>query len=198
MALAALAGCNRKQQHPAPPPQSLAPSVPPSEMANQAPKMPPVPPASQPKPVMLDTSVPPVSKSETVAHPRHQRHHAKPAETETAEQEPAKPAAAPDNSQPNPEVASGEPTGTSPIGELSTANNDANTADRQALANEITGTENALNGIHRSLSSDEQKTAALIRTFIGKARQALKIDDLDGAKNFSTKAKILLQELTKQ
>lgn len=160
--------------------------------------MPPLPPPSQQQPVMLNTATPPASNGETVTHPKHSRHHAKAPETETAEQEPAKPGATTDNPQPNAEVASGQPPGSSPIGELSTANNDANTADRQALANEITGTENTLNGIHRSLSSDEQKTAALIRTFIGKARAALKIDDLDGAKNFSTKAKILLQELTKQ
>jgi hypothetical protein len=192
-----LAGCNRKQQHAAPPPQAQAPSVPPSEMARQEPAMPPLPPPSQQQPVMLNTATPPASSGGTVTHPKHSRHHAKTPETETAEQEPAKPSATTDNSQPNTEVASGQPPGSSPIGELSTANNDANTADRQALANEITGTENTLNGIHRSLSSDEQKTAALIRTFIGKARAALKIDDLDGAKNFSTKAKILLQELTK-
>lgn len=66
------------------------------------------------------------------------------------------------------------------------------------MTNELNAIENALNGIHRSLNSEEQKTVALARTFIVKGRQALKTDDLDGAKNYTTKAKLLLQELTKE
>ena len=62
----------------------------------------------------------------------------------------------------------------------------------------ITNTENGLNGIKRALSSQEQETVSQIRTFLQKARQALSNDDLDGAKTLATKAKVLLDELTKQ
>jgi ribosomal protein S20 len=36
-----------------------------------------------------------------------------------------------------------------------------------------------------------------IRTFLTKAKQALSQDDLDGAQTLATKAKVLLDELTK-
>ena len=49
----------------------------------------------------------------------------------------------------------------------------------------------------RSLTSQEQETVNQIKDFLSKARQALSIDDLDGAKNLATKAKVLLDELTK-
>jgi hypothetical protein len=165
-------------------------------MAEMNPPMPPLPPYVNDQPIMLNTSVPPDEPTKTAAPPpRHTRRHAKPA-PEPGQQEVAK--STPSAPPPNPEVASSQPSENSPIGQLSTANSDANTAARQAMADQITATENGLNGIHRSLSPDEQKTVALARTFITKARQALKTDDLDGAKNYSTKAKLLLQELTKE
>jgi hypothetical protein len=191
-----IAGCSRSPQHAVLPPQILAPSRPPWEMAQLIPPMPQLPPWVENEPVMLDTSVPSGTKSETeTTHPSHSRHHAKSAEQEAAQPEAAKNPATP--AAPAQE-ASGPPSDSSPIGELSTASPDTNTADRQTVLDQINATENSLNGIHRSLSSDEQKTAALIRTFVGKARQALKTDDLDGARNFCTKAKILLKELTQQ
>jgi hypothetical protein len=65
-------------------------------------------------------------------------------------------------------------------------------------ATQIDGTETGLNAIKRPLSTDEQKTATLIRTYITRARDALNADDLDGANTLSTKAHQLLLELTKQ
>jgi hypothetical protein len=85
----------------------------------------------------------------------------------------------------------------SPIGQLSTANDNANTADRRNLSDQIDATENGLNAIKRSFTPDEQKTVALIRTYITRARDALKADDLDGSRTLSTKARQLLEELTK-
>ena len=198
--LALLEGCSHRQPKAAPPPAAVAPSVPPAQMARLIPPMPNLPPAAEQRPIMLDTTVPPPQALNTAPHPHHARRRAHPGSEETAQD--AK-AAAPGTPAPNPpantQIASGgQPPDMSPIGELSTGTPDANTADRQLLQNQITSTENSLNGIHRSLSDEEQKTAALIRTFISKARQALKTDDLDGAKNYSTKAKILLDELTKQ
>ena len=68
---------------------------------------------------------------------------------------------------------------------------------RHEIQDLITATENGLNGIKRTLSSDEQLTATQIRTFLTKAKQALDQDDLDGANTLANKAKVLLGELTK-
>ncbi len=86
----------------------------------------------------------------------------------------------------------------SPIGQLSTANDNSNTADRHDIANRINSRRMRLNAIKRPLSSDEQKTAALIRTYIPRARDALKSRRSRWRHNLSQKAQQLLQELTKQ
>jgi hypothetical protein len=193
--LACVAGCNRRERNATPPAAAQAPSRPAWQMAEMIPPMPTLPPYVH-EPVMLDTSVPPEPAPTTEeAHPKRPRRH--PKTTETAQQDTQKSgtqAATPAETE---EAANSQPPESSPIGQLSTATGDQNTADRQQLLEQINATENTLNGIHRSLSSDEQKTVALIRTFITRARDALKTDDLDGAKNYLSKAKTLLQELTK-
>ena len=197
--LVGVAGCNHQflrtqKTVPPPPPQTTAPSKPPSQMAELIPPMPDVPPVAYERPIRLDASVP---EQQTPAppelHTRRVRHKPRTTTTEPAQDvAKAAPATTP------PAVAStGQPTDNSPIGQLSPATSNLNTADRQALTDELNATEKSLNDLHRSLNSEERKTAELIRTFIGKARQALKTDDLDGAKNYSTKAKILLDELIK-
>jgi len=55
-----------------------------------------------------------------------------------------------------------------------------------------------LTGIKRTLSTDEQLTSTQIKTFLTKAKQALADNDLDGAQTLATKAKVLLDELTKK
>lgn len=197
--LAWAAGCN-KQPRDAPPPVAQAPSLPPAEMASLEPPMPPGIPADQ-RPVKLDTTVPPEVKTAPVAaQPKKPvRHRTKPA-SDTAQQDSTKASggtqtAGQENPSENAQIASAQPSEMSPIGQLSTANPDANTADRHTIIDQIDATENGLNGIKRSLSRDEQKTATQIRTFITRARDALKHDDLDGARTLSTKAHLLLQEL---
>jgi type IV secretory pathway VirB10-like protein len=193
--LAFAAGCNRRPTNANPPAAAQAPSRPAWEMAELNPPMPPLPPDSSKRPVLLNTSIPaePAAPAEE-AHPHHPKR--RPKTQETAQPETAKPPAQTGTTTETEQAANGQPPETSPIGQLTTASGDANTGDRQTLLDQINGIENTLNGLHRPLSSDEQKTAALIRTFITRARDALKTDDLDGAKNYSTKAKILLQELT--
>jgi hypothetical protein len=85
----------------------------------------------------------------------------------------------------------------SPLGQLSTGNENVNTADRRAISDKIDATENGLNAIKRSFTADEQKTVTLIRTYITRARDALKADDLAGSRNMSDKARQLLEDLTK-
>ena len=60
----------------------------------------------------------------------------------------------------------------------------------------ITATERGLNGIHRTLSTQERKTVAQIRRFLKQAKQALTSGDVDGAHTLAAKAKVLLSELT--
>lgn len=163
-------------------------------MAALIPPMPPLPPAGH-QPVMLNTSVPPEPTRVAEAHPKRPHHRPKNTETAQDTQKPATPQGG--SAAETEEAANTQPSDASPIGQLSAASGDTNTADRQTLLEQINGMENTLNGIHRSFSSEEQKTATLIRTFITRAREALKTDDLEGAKNYSTKAKVLLQELTK-
>jgi|SRR6185437_4112544 hypothetical protein len=193
-----VAGCDhpllRTQRTIPPPPPATAPSQPPSQMAEQIPVMPELPAVTDERPIRLDASVPEQQAPPPPAEHRRILRRKPHNTTPEPSQETAK---APTPAPPNPAVASGPPPDESPIGQLSPATSNANTADRQALTDELNTTEKSLNGIHRSLNSEERKTAELIRTFIGKARQALKTDDLDGAKNYSTKAKILLDELVK-
>jgi ribosomal protein S20 len=68
---------------------------------------------------------------------------------------------------------------------------------KRETADLIGGTEQGLSGIKRSLSTEEKVTAAQIRTFLKQAQQALDNGDSDGAHTLATKAKLLLDELTK-
>jgi hypothetical protein len=197
--LATLAGCNRRQPNATPSAAAQAPSRPALQMAELIPPMPPLPPYVS-KVIMLDTSVPAEPRPVTEeTHPKRPHRRSKP--PEAAQQESQKPATQPATQPATAETEeatnNSQPSESSPIGQLSTASGDANTADRQTLLDKINVMENDLNGLHRPLSSDEQKTVALIRTFITRARDALKTDDLDGAQNYYTKGKILLQELQK-
>ena len=90
------------------------------------------------------------------------------------------------------QVASNEMPAVSAIGPLSTADPPS---IRQQTDASIESTEKALNGINRKLSDQEQRTVALIREFLKRARALLTAGDVDGAQNWATKAKVLLDEL---
>ena len=85
----------------------------------------------------------------------------------------------------------------SPIGQLTTGDSAMGEKAKRETADLIGGTEQGLNGIKRSLSTEEKVTAAQIRTFLKQAQQALDNGDTDGAHTLATKAKLLLDELTK-
>jgi len=197
MLLALLTGCGPKQPKTAVPQEAQVPSLPPSRMVALIPAVPPPFPVTARQPVKLDTTTPPEIKTEVAnTEPRRStKHHPKPAQ-ETAQAETPK-APGPSQSSTPPPAPPSQPGERTKIGQLSTDNANSNTADRQAIATQIDSDESALNAMKRPLSSDEQKTAALIRTHITRARDALKADDLDGAKTLSTKAHQLLEELTK-
>uniref|UniRef100_E6PZB8 Uncharacterized protein n=1 Tax=mine drainage metagenome TaxID=410659 RepID=E6PZB8_9ZZZZ len=86
---------------------------------------------------------------------------------------------------PQPEVSA--------IGQLSTGNPDGPTGEK--IEASIDYSEKSLNAITRSLSTQEQRTAAQVREFLKEARQALATGDTDGAGTLAEKAKILLAEL---
>lgn len=93
----------------------------------------------------------------------------------------------------NPPATEAETPGVSAIGQLSSGD----PSDQRREAEEsIAATERGLHGIHRTLSSQEQKTAAQIREFLKQAREALITADVDGAYTLSAKAKVLLDELS--
>jgi hypothetical protein len=85
----------------------------------------------------------------------------------------------------------------SPIGQLTTGDSALGERTKHETTDLIGGTQQGLNGIKRSLSTDEQVTASQIRTFLKQAQQALDAGDTDGAHTLATKAKLLLDELTK-
>ncbi len=61
----------------------------------------------------------------------------------------------------------------------------------------IASIERGLNGINRTLDSDEQKTADQIREFLKQAKAALASGDVEGAHTLAAKAQVLLAGLTK-
>ncbi|HUA91460.1 MAG TPA: hypothetical protein VL991_02775 [Terracidiphilus sp.] len=97
-------------------------------------------------------------------------------------------------SAPTLEAANPAPSpGVPAIGQLSSGD----PADfKKEAEDSIAATERGLNGITRTLSDAEQKTADHIRDFIKQAKAALASGDVDGARTLATKAKVLLQELT--
>jgi hypothetical protein len=84
-----------------------------------------------------------------------------------------------------------------PIGQLSSGEGGAGSQKRRETSDLINNTEQGLNNIKRTLSASEQETAAQIRVYLKQAKKALTVDDLDGASTLATKAKVLLEELTK-
>ena len=85
----------------------------------------------------------------------------------------------------------------SPIGQLTTGDSASGERTKHETADLIGSTQHGLNGIKRSLSTEEKVTAAQIRTFLQEAEQALATGDTDGGHTLATKAKLLLDELTK-
>jgi type IV secretory pathway VirB10-like protein len=85
----------------------------------------------------------------------------------------------------------------SPIGQLTTGDSATGEKAKRESADLIGETEQGLNSIKRSLSTEEKVTATQIRTFLKQAKQALEDGDTDGAHSLATRAKLLLDELTK-
>ena len=170
--LALLTGCGPKEPVTTVSPAAQAPPLPPERMvALLSPMPPPLPAVTRPL-IKLDTNAPAETKIETASSEPHRstKHHNRPAGTpETADVPKTAQGATPPTTQ-NSQAANVQPPEMSPIGQLSTANDNSNTADRRTISDLIDSTENGLNAIKRPLNADEQKTATLIRTYITRAR----------------------------
>jgi hypothetical protein len=98
------------------------------------------------------------------------------------------------NDAATPEPATTPNSTVSAIGQLSSGDP---ASSRQQTGDSIAAIERALNGINRTLSDSEQKTADHIREFLKQARAALASGDVEGAHTLAAKAQVLLTELTK-
>ena len=94
------------------------------------------------------------------------------------------------------QAAAGVGTG-SPIGQLTTGDSASGEKSKHETADLMSETQQGLNGIKRSLSTEEKATVAQIRNYLKQAQQALDTGDTFGANLLATKAKTLLDELTK-
>ena len=212
LAAVLLTGCTPKAKT-VPPTQAQAPTAAPSTQgALYPPPLTTPPPETQtpapptPAPVAQEQP-PPTTPAPAPAKPKKTASHkktSKPAPDKTGDESQPAPAAAtagaPASDQPTQQAATGAPSpATSPIGQLTTDDPSTSGQTRHEADELINNTENGLNAVlKKSLSQDQQNTAAQIRVFLDKAKQAVSSDDLEGAKTLATKAKVLLEELLKQ
>jgi hypothetical protein len=85
----------------------------------------------------------------------------------------------------------------SAIGQLTTGDSASGERTKHETADLIGSTQQGLSSIKRSLSNEEKATAGQIHNYLKQAQQALENGDADGAHLLATKAKVLLDELTK-
>lgn len=182
-----LAGCRHRTKA-TPAPESLAPVLPVSDLANNTP--PDVPPAqlrqiNPPPPRTLATEEKPKPHKHIYHKPRHTTIEPNPDET-------------PASQVPTEQAATAMPAEISPIGQLSPAGDSSNVPRRKQILDEIDSTQKGLDNVaKRSLNKEEQVTVAQIKTFLEKAKTALNQADLDGAHTLVTKARVLLDEIAK-
>jgi hypothetical protein len=175
-------GCDQKKPK-AQQTQTLAPPIvdappPKPSTVSTADLPPPVIGDTEPKPDPNATATkPPEPVKKPVHHPKKPAAPVAPATTQEAA-----------NATPNPPAVSA-------IGQLS----GGASGDLRAQTEEtIASTEKGVNGITRTLSDGEVKTAAQIHEFLKQAREALATGDVDGAHTLAIKAKVLLTELNPQ
>lgn len=184
-----IAGCRHKANA-APPQAAQAPIAPVSQSAKNT------PPPEMPPPALPSIAPPGSENAATAPKPKpHKTVHHKPkpsTEAVPADQNSAKDQATTE------QASNGAASDISPIGQLSAAGESTNVPRQNQILDEINATEKGLNDIKRPLSKEEQATATQIKTFLAKAKDALNQQDLDAANSLVTRAKVLLDELTKQ
>lgn len=199
-------GCSHKKV--LPPPQAQAPplqtgkgTLTPPQTAQQQEKTTSPLASPLPPPSAQSVPLPPPPPPKKV---RHRVKTPKPADTTQTAASPSTSAPAPASAPPAaaqatpPQTTAPEHVGTvSPIGQLTTGDSAMEEKTKRATIDLIGETQQGLAAIKRALSAEEKVTAAQIRTFLKQAEQALDNGDTDGAQGLATKAKQLLDELTK-
>ena len=188
-ALPGVTGCDHKTA-PAPVPQVLAPPI----VDNPPPKPAEVSTADLPPPIIGNTP-PPETKDTTpkppepVKKPVH-----RPKKPSAAQPAPA-PAQETANATPPPVVTQPAPAPVPSVSAIGPLSGGASENAKSEVETRINSIERGVNGVNRTLSDAEAKTAAQIREFLKQAREALATGDVDGAKTLADKANVLLQEL---
>ncbi len=181
---AASIGCKHKA--PAPVAQTAtAPPLPPSSMT-QVPTVPSLPAPAQPQvgPPGSDQKA-----EETPPTPVRKPHRPKKRlPPDPATMVASAPASAPVAAA----VSPPEPT----LGQLS-AGAGADSRERAAMSEQIHVQEVRLSNLKHPLNDEDEAITKQIESFLSKARQAVAANDLDGAQTLTTKAKVLLDELSR-
>jgi hypothetical protein len=98
---------------------------------------------------------------------------------------------------PSTETASDGTGALSPIGQLSAGDSSDNPALRQETTELIASTEKRFKTVDSNIAANKHDTIVQIASFLKQAKQAMAINDLQGANTLATKAKILVDELLK-
>lgn len=191
----ALAGCHRKPVRVAPPPQAQAPIVT---------TLPPIPPLrlpdvdlakSQPAPPPPKPAAPVPAKPKQTAHKRHHRFlHRKPSEKPESNAHAAETENAGSEAQP---TSSTGTTANPALGQLSADDAAANPNQKDYTQRLIRWTQSRLKKLSSNQRARHKDDVAQVKSFLKQAEQAWNMNDLVGAQTLATKAKILMDELTK-
>ena len=179
LALVALSctGCSHLPWHKNPPPKAQAPAIQPKP-AVPAPAPKPAPPPVVPAPAPPPAPAPAPAPKPVKKHIYH--HKPKPAAKPATAAAPAAPAA---------------PQANSLVGMLSEGDAAGNPALRKQTTNLIAATQRRLQSVRASRMAARKDTVTQVRLFLSQARQAMAMNDLQGANTLATKAKILVDEL---
>ena len=199
-------GCSHKtpatpQQAQAPPLQTGKGTLTPPKTTQQAektdtPLASPLPPPSA-QSVPLPPPPPPKKVRHHVKTPKPADTPPAPATAPAASPQSGSAVAGPTTAQAPPQQMGAAVANTSAIGQLTTGDSALGERTKHEAADLIGATQQGLGGIKRPLSNDEKATAAQIHNYLKQAQQALDNGDADGAHLLATKAKVLLDELTK-
>lgn len=155
---------------------------------------PPLPPIKDPialltppppeHPPMIEPSVvrmPPAPTASAASHLKRERR---------------RPAAKPAPEQPALVASTEPPAETVAIGAL-TPGGEANPRSQQEAADMITANEKRLNALPAQIVDEQKAQISKVKTFQRQAQEALNSGDAEGAKTLATKAKLLLDDLSK-
>ena len=164
----------------------------PPVIPQQKPETPPQSTLPQPSAQTAPPQLPPAPKRRVT-----RQRHKKPSAPASAPNSGTQTASAQTGQSANGTAALASPSSTTPIGELTVGDSAVGEQSRNDTVKLIQATEQRLAHVTRPLSAEEQATDTQIRNFLKQARQALNSGDTDGAHTLATKAKLLLDELTK-